>query len=147
MPRKRWHYFIGLSASDTVPGVALCFTQSKGLAFPSSAASLQREDEVHVDVALSYLPGCTMYQTDKKRVLLEYAGVEVTSWERSTAGLEAFLANHRHIMLEKQSASHQHYCSRLGIDWWVQCLCNLYLTQSRETLMARNLLHFLVSCA
>lgn len=53
MPRKRWHYFIGLSASDTVPGVALCFTQSKGLACPSRAASLQREDEVRVDVALS----------------------------------------------------------------------------------------------
>lgn len=85
-----------------------------------------------MDVALSYLPGCTTYQTGKKRVLLEYAGVEVTSWERTTAGLEAFLANHRDITLEKQSASHQHYCSRLGTDWWVQCLCNLYLTQSRD---------------
>lgn len=31
----------------------------------------------------------------------------MTSLERTTAGLEAFLANHRDIMLEKQSASHQ----------------------------------------
>lgn len=55
-----------------------------------------------------------MYWTDKKRVELEYAAVEMTSWERATAGLEAFLASYRDIMLGKQSASHQGKCSRLG---------------------------------
>lgn len=32
----------------------------------------------------------------------------MTSWERAMAGLKATLANHRDVMHEKQSASHQH---------------------------------------
>lgn len=76
------------------------FTQSKAWPFPAGLP-LHFEDEVHMGVAVSSPQAVQHTRVTKTRIQLEYAGVEVASWERTTAGFEAFSANHREIMLEK----------------------------------------------
>lgn len=98
----------------------------QGPGLSSKAASLPFEDEVHMDVAVSS-PQAVQHTRLIKRgynwSMLEMKWLLGTDLQ---LGLRPFLANHSDVMLEKQTAPHQHDCSRLGIGWWIQCLCNPY---------------------